>query len=147
MQLNYFNRPYFENGAIKKISEVLNLHGIKNPLICSDPGLSSIGMTDKIKNLISDDFSSSFYEETPANPTEEAVNEALELYKLNGCDGVIGFGGGSSIDLAKAVALMANHEGNLIDYSVNEGGYGKIAETIPMIAIPTTSGTGSEVSG
>ena len=94
MQLNYFNRPYFENGAIQKISEVLNLHGIKNPLICSDPGLSSIGMTDKIKNLISDDFSSSFYEETPANPTEKAVNEALELYKLNGCDGVIGFGGG-----------------------------------------------------
>ena len=53
MQLNYFNRPYFENGAIQKISEVLNLHGIKNPLICSDPGLSSIGMTDKIKDLIS----------------------------------------------------------------------------------------------
>ena len=82
MQLNYFNRPYFENGAIQKISEVLNLHGIKNPLICSDPGLSSIGMTDKIKNLITDDFSSSFYEETPANPTEKAVNEALNLYTL-----------------------------------------------------------------
>ena len=92
MQLNYFNRPYFENGAIQKISGVLKLHGIQNPLICSDPGLSSIGMTDKIKNLISDDFSLSLYEETPANPTEKAVNEALELYKLNGCDGVIGFG-------------------------------------------------------
>ena len=146
MQLNYFNRPYFENGAIKKISEVLKSNGIKNPLICTDPGLSSIGMTDKIRNLISEDFSLSFYEETPANPTENAVNEALELYKINGCDGVIGFGGGSSIDLAKAVALMANHEGDLINYSVNEGGYGKIAQTVPMIAIPTTSGTGSEVS-
>ena len=146
MQLNYFNRPYFENGAINKISEVLKTLGIKNPLICSDPGLSSIGMTNKIKDLIANDFSSSFYEETPANPTEKAVNEALELYKSNGCDCVIGFGGGSSIDLAKAVALMANHEGNLLDYSVNEGGYGKITETAPMIAIPTTSGTGSEVS-
>ena len=146
MQLNYFNRPYFENGAIKKISEVLKSNRIKNPLICTDPGLSSIGMTDKIRNLISEDFSLSFYEETPANPTENAVNEALELYKINGCDGVIGFGGGSSIDLAKAVALMANHEGDLINYSVNEGGYGKIAQTVPMIAIPTTSGTGSEVS-
>ena len=145
MQLNYFNRPYFENGAIKKISEVLKSNGIKNPLICTDPGLSSM-MTDKIRNLISEDFSLSFYEETPANPTENAVNEALELYKINGCDGVIGFGGGSSIDLAKAVALMANHEGDLINYSVNEGGYGKIAQTVPMIAIPTTSGTGSEVS-
>ena len=146
MQLNYFNRPYFENGAIKKISEVLKINGIKNPLICTDPGLSSIGMTDKVRNLISEDFSSSFYEETPANPTEKAVNEALDLYKTNDCDGVVGFGGGSSMDLAKAVALMANHEGSLLDYSVNEGGYGKIKETMPMVAIPTTSGTGSEVS-
>jgi alcohol dehydrogenase class IV len=146
VQLNYFNRPYFENGAITKISEVLKSNEIKNPLICTDPGLSSIGMSEKIRNLISEDLSSSFYEETPANPTEKAVNEALELYKTNDCDGVVGFGGGSSMDLAKAVALMANHEGSLLDYSVNEGGYGKIKETMPMIAIPTTSGTGSEVS-
>ena len=146
MQLNYFNKPYFENGALGKISEVLEILGIKNPLICTDPGLSSIGMTDKIKDLISNEISSSFYEETPANPTEKAVYDALELYKVNNCDGVIGFGGGSSMDLAKAVALMANHDGNLLDYAVNEGGYGKITETMPMIAIPTTSGTGSEVS-
>ena len=146
MQLNYFNRPYFENGAIGKLPEVLKTYGIKNPLICTDPGLSSIGMTDKVRNLTSDDFTSIYYEETPANPTENAVNEALELYKTNNCDGVIGFGGGSSIDLAKAVALMANHQGSLLNYSVNEGGYGKITETVPMIAIPTTSGTGSEVS-
>ena len=146
MQLNYFNRPYFENGAIGKLPEVLKTYGIKKPLICTDPGLSSIGMTDKIRNVISNDFSSIYYEETPANPTENAVNEALELYKNNNCDGVIGFGGGSSIDLAKAVALMANHEGSLLNYSVNEGGYGKITEIVHMIAIPTTSGTGSEVS-
>ena len=57
MQLNYFNRPYFENGAIQKISEVLNLHGIKNPLICSDPGLSSIkhfenGLISKFRKFL-----------------------------------------------------------------------------------------------
>mgnify|MGYP001245547791 FL=1 len=146
MQLNYFNKPYFENGALGKISEVLETLGIKNPLICTDPGLSSIGMTDKIRDLIPNEISPTFYEETPANPTEKAVNEALELYRANDCDGVVGFGGGSSMDLAKAVALMANHDGNLLDYAVNEGGYGKITETMPMIAIPTTSGTGSEVS-
>ena len=146
MQLNYFNRPYFENGAIRKLSEVLIAQQINSPLICTDPGLSSVGMTDKIKDLISSDFSSSFFEETPANPTEEAVMNALKVYKDNNCDGVVGFGGGSSMDLAKAVALMANHDGDLMDYSVNEGGYGKITETIPMIAIPTTAGTGSEVS-
>ena len=146
MQLNYFNQPYFGNGDITKISKVLTLNGIEKPLVCSDPGLSSIGMIDKIKDLISDEFSASFYEDTPANPTENSVNDALMIYRNNGCDGVIGFGGGSSMDLAKAVALMANHDGNIIDYSVVEGGYRKITKTIPMIAIPTTSGTGSEVS-
>ena len=103
-------------------------------------------MTDKLRNLLSNEVSPTFYEETPANPTEKAVNEALELYKTNNCDGVVGFGGGSSMDLGKAVALMANHEGSVVDYSINEGGLGKISKTIPMIAIPTTSGTGSEVS-
>ena len=124
----------------------MTLNGIEKPLVCSDPGLSSIGMIDKIKDLISDEFSASFYEDTPANPTENSVNDALMIYRNNGCDGVIGFGGGSSMDLAKAVALMANHDGSIIDYSVVEGGYRKITKTIPMIAIPTTSGTGSEVS-
>ena len=146
MQLNYFNKPHFDNGAIEQISDILKAHGIKNPLICTDPGLSSIGMTDKLRNLLSNEVSPTFYEETPANPTEKAVNEALDLYKTNNCDGVVGFGGGSSMDLGKAVALMANHEGNVVDYSINEGGLGKIGKTMPMIAIPTTSGTGSEVS-
>ena len=146
MQLNFFNKPHFENGSLKKISEVLKAHGIKKPLICTDTGLASIGMTDKIRNLLSNELSPTFYEETPANPTEKAVDEALEAYKTNDCDGVIGFGGGSSMDLGKAVALMANHEGNVIDYSLNEGGFTKIKKTVPMIAIPTTSGTGSEVS-
>ena len=146
MQLNYFNKPHFDNGAIEQISDILKAHGLKNPLICTDPGLSSIGMTDKLRNLLSNELSPTFYEETPANPTEKAVNEALDLYKTNNCDGVVCFGGGSSMDLGKAVALMANHEGNVVDYSLNEGGFGKIGKTMPMIAIPTTSGTGSEVS-
>ena len=146
MQLNFFNKPHFENGSLKKISEVLKAQGIKKPLICTDPGLASIGMTDKIRNLLSNELSPTFYEKTPANPTEKAVDEALEAYKTHDCDGVIGFGGGSSMDLGKAVALMANHEGNVIDYSLNEGGFTKIKKTVPMIAIPTTSGTGSEVS-
>ena len=146
MQLRYFNQPHFENGSLKLISQVLKEQGITKPLICTDPGLVAIGMTDKIRNLLSNELSPPFYTETPANPTEQAVNDALELYKQNGCDGVVGFGGGSSMDLAKAVALMANHEGNVVDYSVNEGGTGKIQETVPTVAIPTTSGTGSEVS-
>ena len=134
------------HGAIREISVVLENLGIKKPLICTDPGLAEIGMIDQLRNQLSNEITPSFYDQTPANPTEEAVENALEIYKTQGCDGVIGFGGGSSLDLGKSVALMANHEGKVVDYSVNEGGIGKIQETIPMIAIPTTSGTGSEVS-
>ena len=145
-QLNYSNRPYFDHGALEHISEVLRDLNISKPLICTDPGLLNIGMVDLIRNNISNQYTPVVFDQTPENPTEEAVEIALEKYKSEGCDGVIGFGGGSSIDLGKAVALMANHEGFVVDYSLNEGGLMKISETVPMIAIPTTSGTGSEVS-
>ena len=145
-QLNYSNRPYFDHGALEHISEVLSNLNISKPLICTDPGLLDIGMVDLIRNNISNQYTPVIFDQTPANPTEEAVEIALAKYKSEGCDGVVGFGGGSSIDLGKAVALMANHEGSVVDYSVNEGGLIKITETVPMIAIPTTSGTGSEVS-
>ena len=146
MQLNYLNKPYFGNGSIDSLPKIIKNLKLKSPLICSDPGLSDVGLTNKIVDLISNEVSVSLYEETPANPNEKAVNDALSLYRSGECDSLIGFGGGSSMDLAKAVALMANHPGNVSDYSVNEGGIKKINETVPVIAIPTTSGTGSEVS-
>jgi len=146
MQLNFLNKPYFENGCINKLSSILEDEKMLNPLICTDPGLSDLGMTDQIINLLSKKINAVIYDQTPANPTEKSVGEALELYQGNNCDSLIGFGGGSSIDLAKAVALMVNHEGELIDYSVNAGGIEKIKSLAPMVAIPTTSGTGSEVS-
>ena len=146
MQLNYLNKPYFGNGSIDSLPKIIKNLKLNSPLICSDHGLSELGMTNKIVDLISDEVSVSLYEETPANPDEKAVSDALSLYRSGECDSVIGFGGGSSMDLAKAVALMANHPGNVSDYSVNEGGIKKINETVPVIAIPTTSGTGSEVS-
>ena len=146
MQLNYLNKPFFENGCIEKISAILEDQDIYNPLICTDPGITNAGMTDQLVGLLSTKIKHSVYDKTPANPTEQSVSEALEILQKDKCDGIIGFGGGSSIDLAKAVALMANHDGELVDYSVNEGGIKKIKELAPMIAIPTTSGTGSEVS-
>tara|TARA_Y100000766_G_scaffold112277_1_gene96229 strand:- start:497 stop:1627 length:1131 start_codon:yes stop_codon:yes gene_type:complete len=146
MQLNYLNKPFFGNGSLENLPRIIEDLKLKHPLICTDPGLSEIGMSDKIVDLISNKTSISLYKETPANPNEESVNDALSIYQSDGCDGVIGFGGGSSMDLAKAVALMANHEGDVADYSVNAGGIKKIKNTIPVIAIPTTSGTGSEVS-
>jgi len=86
------------------------------------------------------------FDATPPNPNESAVRAAVELYLSAECDGIIAVGGGSSIDLAKGVAVCATHEGPLQSFAVIEGGLDRItAATAPLIAIPTTAGTGSEV--
>ena len=68
------------------------------------------------------------------------------MYREAGCDGVVAFGGGSSMDLAKAVALAVTHEGDLLEYTAGLGGTAKIGPVAPLVAVPTTAGTGSEVS-
>jgi alcohol dehydrogenase class IV len=86
------------------------------------------------------------FSDVPTNPTEEAALNALQLYRERGCDGVVAIGGGSPIDLAKAVALLATHEGPLEQYAAILGGVTKIGPSVaPVIAVPTTAGTGSEV--
>jgi 4-hydroxybutyrate dehydrogenase len=84
--------------------------------------------------------------DVPPNPTETAVEAALAVYKQDGCDGVVAIGGGSPIDLAKGVALLATHDGPLERYAAILGGLPLIGPAVaPMIAIPTTAGTGAEV--
>jgi hypothetical protein len=87
------------------------------------------------------------FDATPSNPTERAVRAAAEVYRDEGCDGLVAIGGGSSIDLAKGVAIAATHPGPLTTYATIEGGSPRISERVaPLIAIPTTAGTGSEVT-
>src|SRR5690606_26076774 len=84
--------------------------------------------------------------DTPSNPTEGAVLAALEQYRANFCDGIIAIGGGSPIDLAKGVALLATHAGALEQYAVIYGRLDRITGSVaPLIAVPTTAGTGAEV--
>ena len=84
--------------------------------------------------------------DVPPNPTEAAVGAALAIYRAERCDGVVAIGGGSPIDLAKGVALLATHGGALESYAMIYGGVAKITPAVaPLIAIPTTAGTGSEV--
>ena len=98
------------------------------------------------RRALSNEAALTIFDKTPENPTQSSVEEALALYRESKCDGVVAFGGGSSMDLAKAVALGATHEGDLLEYTAGLGGIEKIGEVAPLIAIPTTSGTGSEVS-
>lgn len=142
--INYLTRIEFGEGQIVRLPEFMAAIGIKRPLIATDKGLAASGLVEKVASLVGN--TAVVFDGTPANPTEEAVLAAHELYKSSGCDGVIGLGGGSSLDLAKAVRLLTGHEGPLAQYTLVAGGLSRIHGRIcPMIAIPTTSGTGSEV--
>jgi 4-hydroxybutyrate dehydrogenase len=144
--INYLTQIQFEAGAVRLVGEECGRLGIARPMIVTDKGVRAAGLLERVTAHLADGASVPVYDGTPSNPTEAAVLEAAALYRQSGCDGVIALGGGSSIDLAKGAALAATHEGPLKRYAVIEGGMQRItAAMAPVIAIPTTAGTGSEV--
>jgi len=144
--INYLTQIHIEFGALKKLPSECERIGIKRPLIVTDQGIKHAGILSQAL-LELKDLEVSIFDQTPSNPTEAAAEEATKIYKQLQCDGLIAIGGGSSIDCAKAVAILATHQGSLKTYATIEGGSAKItANTAPLIAIPTTSGTGSEVA-
>src|SRR5216683_1840693 len=146
--ITYLTRIQFDFGALKLLESELQLLGIRRPLIVTDKGVVAAGLWARVKDQLPGNMPIALYDGTPENPTEAAMRDALKIYKDEGCDGIIAIGGGSPMDLAKAVGLMATHPGPALQpYSFVEGGAAKItAKVAPIVAIPTTSGTGSEVS-
>jgi 4-hydroxybutyrate dehydrogenase len=143
--INYLTTIEFESGAVAKAADLAAGLGIKRPLLVTDPGLARGPVFARVQDVLAK-LSPAVFDRTPQNPDEGAVESAVEIYKANGCDGVIAVGGGSPIDLGKAVSLLATHEGPLEQYAVILGGLPKItAKVAPLMAIPTTAGTGSEV--
>src|SRR5688572_26294853 len=142
--INYLTLIQFDAGAIRLVGQECARLNIARPMVVTDQGIRAAGLLDRLTAHLKEGVP--VYDGTQSNPTEASVVEATQLYKQHQCDGVIGLGGGSSIDLAKAVALAATHDGPLKNYAVIEGGVAKItAAMAPVIAIPTTAGTGSEV--
>lgn len=144
--ITYANQCHIEQGAIDMLGDTLKQLGVKRPLICTDKGLVAVGIVDTIRGRVPNDVTATIFDGTPENPTEQAVNDAMALYRDNDCDGIIALGGGSSMDLAKGAALLLTHDEPLIEYNAATGGAMKIGPVVPLVAIPTTSGTGSEVS-
>ena len=144
--ISYLTTIRFGCGVLSEIPEDLDALSIRRPLIVTDQGVIAAGLVERLFTVMPTGMPQLIFDEVPSNPTEEAAYAALSLYRDNICDGVIGFGGGSPIDLAKAVALLATHPEPLARYAVIEGGLGRISDRVaPAIAIPTTAGTGSEV--
>ncbi|MFL5021350.1 MAG: iron-containing alcohol dehydrogenase [Microvirga sp.] len=144
--ISYLTTIRFGCGVLSEIPEDLDALSIQRPLIVTDKGVIAAGLVERLFAVMPTGMPRLIFDDVPSNPTEEAAHAALSLYRDNTCDGVIGFGGGSPIDLAKAVAILATHPEPLARYAAIEGGLGRITGRVaPVIAIPTTAGTGSEV--
>ena len=132
-------------GSVKTIPDILRKRKCSHALIITDTGIRNLGLTKRLENVLTKDgIPFCIYDKTVANPTTANVAEALEMYLSNGCDAIIGFGGGSSMDCAKAVgARIAKPKQSLAKMK----GILKIHKKLPLlIAIPTTAGTGSETT-
>ncbi|HEX6704908.1 MAG TPA: iron-containing alcohol dehydrogenase [Albitalea sp.] len=142
----YITQVHLDFGAVKLLPQECERIGMRHPLVVTDAGVRAAGVLGKaLAALGATPYQ--VYDQTPSNPNEAAVRAATQLYRSYKCDGLVAVGGGSSIDLAKGVAIAATHEGPLKTYATIEGGSTKITERVaPVIAVPTTAGTGSEVA-
>ena len=145
--INYLTQINIEFGARKLLAGECERVGIKKPLIVTDAGVRAAGVLDLLLEALPASMRGAVYDGTPPNPNEAAVRAATAAFNAHGCDGLIAVGGGSSIDCAKGTAIAARHPGPLKTYATIEGGSPKITEAaVPLIAMPTTAGTGSEVA-
>jgi 4-hydroxybutyrate dehydrogenase len=137
------NRILFGAGASRLLAAELVRLEIRRPLVVADPGLIATGLVGQlVEGLEGQSF---IFSDIQSNPTEDNVLAGLDRYQNAQCDGVVGMGGGSPIDAAKAIRLLVTHPGRFADYDFTRGGQDKIKVAMPpMVAVPTTAGTGSE---
>jgi alcohol dehydrogenase class IV len=143
--MNFLTQCVFDAGALKQLAPLAKGKGITRPFIVTDPGIKASGILAKVEDALGV-APAGVFAETVSNPTETQTKIAAKLYKESGADGIIAVGGGSSMDHAKAIGLLASHSEPLETYAAIIGGAKKIGKIPPLIAIPTTAGTGSEVS-
>lgn len=147
---NYFLPPRIEfgDGAIQNLGEHVKNFGCKRPLLVSDAGVINAGLLAKaIDALKASKLPSATYSDIEPNPTDLSINDGVEVYKSEACDVVIAVGGGSVMDAAKAIRLLTTHAPPLEPYYADVGGIERVRDDMPpLICVPTTAGTGSEVS-
>ncbi|MBZ5515515.1 MAG: iron-containing alcohol dehydrogenase [Acidobacteriia bacterium] len=137
----YLSDISFEPGALSILPNLLSRFSILKPLVVTDPGLTSMGIVERLEI-----GKPAVFDQIESNPTEANAILGLEAFRNHGCDGIVAVGGGSPIDCAKCIGLLVHHPQPLSDYAFINAGLSKITgKNPPLLAIPTTAGTGSEV--
>lgn len=147
VQFNFPTVIRFGAGAINELPPHLKTMGLKRPLVVTDPVVAKLPFfTAAIDALKQAGMSVTVYSEMHKNPVKSDVLNGKAAFSGNGCDSIVGIGGGVALDVARAIALAINHHRDLFDYDDLIGGDQYVTESVPyFVTVPTTSGTGSEV--
>lgn len=139
-----FPPVHFDHGAVGALPDALAERGLKRPLIITDTGLVEVGVADRVVSAFPSTEGVTVFDGIPPNPTIGGIEAACEVYKAQGCDAVVALGGGSVLDSGKALRVAVTHPESIVEYLKDPG---KItADVAPYITIPTTSGTGAEIT-
>lgn len=137
----YLTDIYFGFGSVARVAELLERFDVRRPLLVTDATLLELGMVARLGIGNPEVFA-----DTETNPTEANLRDCRARYREAGCDGIVALGGGAPLDLAKLVGLMVGHPPPLGQYAIVCGGTARIGPSIPpIVAVPTTAGSGSEV--
>lgn len=134
----------FGRGALKQLPDILQTENAASVFLVADKGLQQVGLVDKTKAILAEKgIACQEFIDLSVNPTVGNVETATEAFKASGCKSIVALGGGGPMDVAKSVAILVTYGGRITDYA----GLGKVpGPVLPLIAIPTTAGTGSEVT-
>lgn len=144
--INYVTRINFDFGALAQLPDELAFVGGQRPLIVTDKGVVAAGLLERLQDALGTVRDAPVFDETPSNPTESAAIKGAALFEAEGCDCLVAIGGGSPMDLAKSIAILSRYKQPLEDFAFNRAGINFFDKPMPpIIAVPTTAGTGSEV--
>jgi len=146
--LSWPTRILLGPGAVKRLPDEVQRLGLTRPLLVTDAGVVKAGLADRVMTVLGEaGIVHVLFDRVTPDPTERDVFAGLEAYQSAGCDGIVALGGGSPLDAAKLVQLLTSHPPPLSRYDDATGGDRYVTHPLPpLIAIPTTAGTGSEVS-
>jgi alcohol dehydrogenase class IV len=146
-QYNFPTRIQFGPGAIKLLPDALKVAGRKRPLVVTDKGLAQLpAATGTVKLLEEGGLAVAVFSGIWGNPVKSQVTAGVAAFQAHHADAIVALGGGAAIDVAKAIALMAHHPGDLFDYEDGKPDARPMDKELPYyVSVPTTAGTGSEV--